>query len=191
MASASAPIARPAAPKGWLATLGVLVVMLGMVGAGLVAAVGLSSVPDKPVTVVDGVNVVVPPDWSYVGRGDEGKTIELTRGNATVDVSVVEDSDETAALKHVRADWAKRFPSVSMGEIAAVADLRTDSKPAARFAYSGTLPGEGLPGAVEGEVTAVRGSNSVAVVFDAWADQGAFATASDAIARIIRETTIP
>ena len=40
-------------------------------------------------------------------------------------------------------------------------------------------------------MTAVRGSNSVAVVFDAWAGQGEFANASDAIARIIRETTIP
>ena len=191
MASASAPIARAAAPKGWLATLGVLLVMVGIVGGGFVAAVALSSVPDKPVSVADGVSVVIPPDWEYVGRGDDGKTIEMTRGNATVDVSVVEDSDETTALKHLREDWAKRFPNVSMGEVAAVADLRTDGKPAARFAYSGTLPGEGLPGAVEGEVTAVRGSNRVAVVFDAWAGQGEFATASDGIAKIIRETTIP
>ena len=57
--------------------------------------------------------------------------------------------------------------------------------------FPGTIPGAGLPGAVEGEVTAVRGSNSVAVVFDAWAGQGEFGNASGAIATMIRETTIP
>lgn len=190
MATASAPIARPAQPKGWLATLGVLAIMLGIVGVGFVAASSLSSVPDKPVAVANGVQVVIPPEWEYVGRSDDGKTIELTRGNATVDVTVVEDSDETTALNDVRADWAQ-IPTVSMGEVAPVAGLRTDGKPAARFAYSGTFPGEGLPGPVEGEVTAIRGSNNVAVVFDAWAGLGGFVNASDAITRIIRETTIP
>jgi hypothetical protein len=190
MATASAPIARPAQPKGWLATLGVLALMLGIVGAGFFAAAALSSVPDKPITVANGVQVIIPPQWEYVGRSNDGKTIELTRGNATVDITVIEDSDETTALEHVRADWAK-IPTVSMGDIAPVADLRTDGKPAARFAYSGTFPGEGLPGAVEGEVTAVRGSNSVAVAFDAWASQGGFANAGAAIAAIIREATIP
>jgi hypothetical protein len=190
MATASAPIARPAQPKGWLATLGVLLIMLGIVGVGFFAAATLSSVPDKPITVANGVQVVIPPEWEYVGRSDDGKTIELTRGNATVDVTVVEDADETTALEHVRADWAQ-IPTVSMGEVAPVADLRTDGKPAARFAYSGTFPGLGLPGAVEGEVTAVRGSNRTAVVFDAWAGEGEFTIASDAITKIIRETTIP
>ena len=164
--------------------------MLGIVGVGFFAAAALSSVPDKPITVANGVQVVIPPEWEYVGRSNDGKTIELTRGNATVDVTVVEDSDETTALNHVRADWAQ-IPTLSMGDIAPVADARTDGKPAARFAYSGTIPGAGLPGAVEGEVTAVRGSNSVAVVFDAWAGQGEFANASGAIATMIRETTIP
>ena len=28
------PLARPAQPKGWLATLGVLLLMIGIVGAG-------------------------------------------------------------------------------------------------------------------------------------------------------------
>ena len=190
MASASAPIARPAQPRGWLATLSVLAIMLGIVGAGFFAAGALSSVPDKPITVANGVQVVIPAEWEYVGRSDDGKTIELTRGNATVDITVVDDSDETTALQHLRADWAK-IPTVSMGEIARVADLRTDGKPAARFAYSGTFPGLGLPGAVEGQVTAVRGSNSVAVVFDAWTGLGEFANAGDEMAEIIRLATIP
>ena len=64
VATASAPIARPAQPKGWLATLGVLAVMLGIVGVGFVAAAALSSVPDKPITVADGVQVVIPAQWS-------------------------------------------------------------------------------------------------------------------------------
>ena len=190
MATASAPIARPAQPKGWLATLGVLVIMLGIVGVGFFAAAALSSAPDKPITVASGVQVVIPPEWEYVGRSGDGKTIEMTRGNATVDVTVVEDSDTTTALNHLRDDWAK-LTTVSMGDITPVADLRADGKPANRFAYSGTFPGQGLPGAVEGEVTAVQGSNSVAAVFDAWAGQGEFANASDAVNKIIRETSIP
>ena len=142
MATASAPIARPAQPKGWLATLGVLAVMLGIVGAGFVAAAALSSVPDKPITVADGVQVVIPAQWEFVGRSDDGKTIELTRGNATVDVTVVEDSDETTALEHVRADWAQ-IPTVSMGELgpsptpALTANQPRDSPIPARFPVLG------------------------------------------------------
>ena len=187
MAAVAPPWARPAQPKGWLATLSIILVMVGIVGAGAVAAASLSSLPDKPITIADGVTIVVPADWSYGGRTDDGKTILLTRGNASVAISVEDDSDETVALRHLRDQWASQ-PTISVGEVVPVTDARTDGKPAARFAYSGKFPE--LPTTVEGEVTAVRG-NSIAVVFDAWSGEGEFVNARDDVARIIRDTTIP
>ena len=187
MTSAAPPLARPAAPKGWLATFLIILIMVGIVGAGAVAAASLSSVPDKPITIAEGVTIVVPPDWSFGGRSEDRKTILLTRGNASVAISVEEDSDELVALRQLRDEWAAQG-NVSVGEIVAATEARTDGKPAARFAYSGTFPE--LPGAVEGEVTAVRGT-SIAVIFDAWAGEGEFVNARDDAARIVRETTIP
>jgi hypothetical protein len=187
MTNVAPPWARTSAPKGWLATFLIILIMVGIVGAGAVAAASLSSVPDKPITIAEGVTIVVPPDWSFGGRSEDRKTILLSRGNASVAISVEEDSDELIALRHLRDEWAAQGV-VSVGEIVPVTDARSDGKPAARFAYSGTFPE--LPGAVEGEVTAVRG-NSIAVVFDAWAGEGQFVNARDDVARIIRETTIP
>lgn len=188
MATTAPPwVARPVEPKGWLATFLIILIMVGVVGAGALAAASLSSVPDKPISIAEGVTVVVPPDWSYGGRSDDGKTILLTRGNASVAISIEEDSDEMVALRHLRDEWAGK-PTVSVGQIVPVTDARADGKAAARFAYSGKFPE--LPTTVEGEVTAVRG-NSIAVVFDAWAGEGQFVQARDDIARIIRETTIP
>jgi hypothetical protein len=147
----------------------------------------VSSVPDKPVTIADGVTIVVPPDWSFSGRSEDRRTILLSRGNASVAISVEEDSDELVALRRLHDEWAGQG-NVSIGDIVPVTDARPDGKPAARFAYSGTFPE--LPTTVEGEVTAVRG-NSIAVIFDAWAGEGQFVNARDDVARIIRETTIP
>jgi hypothetical protein len=190
VASASAPIARPAPPRGWLATFLVLAIMLGIVVGGFVAAASVASLPDKPVTIADGVTVTIPPEWSYGGRSDDGKAILLSRGNASVVVTVNEDSDEKTALEKVRNEWAA-LGTVTVGDIAPAPEARTDGKSAARFAYSGTFPDEGLPGAVEGEVTAVQGSNSVAVLFDAWAGEGEFPNARADVATIIHDTTIP
>jgi hypothetical protein len=187
MTTAVPPWARPAEPKGWLATFLIIVIMVGVVGAGAVAAASLSSVPDKPITIAEGVTVVVPPDWSFGGRSEDRQTILLSRGNASVAISVEQDSDELAALRQLHDEWAAQG-TISVGDIVPVTDARADGKPAARFAYSGTF--RELPATVEGEVTAVRG-NGIAVVFDGWAGEGQFVNARDDVARIIRETTIP
>ena len=187
MTSAAPPLARPAAPKGWLATFLIILIMVGIVGAGAVAAASVSSVPDRPITIADGVTIVVPPDWSFEGRSEDRRTILLSRGNASVAISVEGGSDELVTLRHLRDEWAGQG-NVSLGVILPVTDARADGKPAARFAYSGTFPE--LPSMVEGEVTAVRGNGNT-VVFDAWAGKGQFVNARDDVARIIRETTIP
>lgn len=188
MTTSAPPWARPAEPKGWLATFLIILIMVGIVGAGFAAAVALSSVPDKPITIARGVIIVVPPDWSFGGRSDDGKTVLLTRGSASVAISVDEGVDETAALKQLHDEWAARG-TISVGEVLPVNDVRAQGEPAARFAYSGLFSGE-LPTPVEGEVTGVRG-NGFAVVFDAWAGEGQFVNARDDVAALIRETTIP
>lgn len=190
MATASAPIARQAAPKGWLATFLVLVIMLAIVIGGLIAAGSVASLPDKPITLAGGVTLPIPPEWSLAGKTSDGTVALLTRGNASVGITVKADSSQTAALEQLRNEWSG-LGTVTVGEIAAVSDLRSDGKPTARFAYSGIFPDDGLPGTVEGEVTGVQGSNNVAVLFDAWAGEGDFLRARDDVATIIRSTNIP
>jgi hypothetical protein len=90
----------------------------------------------------------------------------------------------------LRDEWSA-LGTVTVGDIAAVSDARADGKATAVFPYSGTFPGEGMSGTVEGEVTGVQGSNNLAVVFDAWAGEGDFLRARDDITTIIRGTTIP
>ena len=190
MATASAPIARPAAPKGWLATFFVMAIMLGIVVGGVVAAGSVASLPDKPPTLAGGVTVPVPPGWTFEGRTSDRTLLLLSRGNASVAIGVEENSSPTAALEKLRNEWAA-LGTVTVGDIAAVTDVRTDGKATARFAYSGTFPGEDGSGTVEGEVTGVQGSNNLAVVFDAWSSEGDFLRARDDVTNIIRGTTIP
>jgi len=134
--------------------------------------------------------VPIPPGWSFAGRSSDGKLALLSRGNASVAISVKDGATQKAALEQLRNEWSG-LGTVTVGEIAAVSDLRTDGKAAARFPYSGVFPDEGLPGTVEGEVTGVQGSNNVAVLFDAWAGEGEFLRARDDVTTIIRGTTIP
>lgn len=178
---------RPAAPKGWLATLLILLLMVGIVVGGFVAAESVADLPDQPISLGNGVTIVVPPDWEYGGRADDG-TILLSHGNGNVAIRATAGMDERAALEQLRNEWLA-LGTVAAGDIEPVPDVRA-GQPAARFAYSGTFLGAGLAGAVEGEVTGVRGSGS-AVVFDAWAGEGQFVNVRDDIAKIINEATIP
>jgi hypothetical protein len=181
-------VTAPAQPKGWLATFAVLLVMVGIVVGGCVAAAAASSIPDKPVEIGHGVTLLVPPGWQYTGRTTEGNTILLSRGGGSVAITVDSGTDERAALAKRRDEWLATG-TVTAGDIAAVTDAGSDQKPASRFAYSGTFADE-PGGTVEGEVTGVRG-NGIVVVFDAWAGIGEFVNVKDDVAAIIRETNIP
>jgi len=182
-------LVRPAAPKGWLATFVILLIMLFIPIGGCVAAGSVAGLPDKPIDAGHGVIVFVPKDWQYGGRIGDDRTVVLSRGNANVGITVKEGTDEQAALAALRTDWLATG-TVAAGEIVPVTDVRTDGKPAARFPYSGTFPSDGPASAVEGEATGVRG-NGMAVVFDAWASKGQFQFASGDVAQIISRTTIP
>ncbi len=175
-----------AQPRGCLATLAVLVIMVGIVGVGFAAANAVADIPNQPVTVSDGVSLVPPPDWEFQGRAEGQDTILLSRGNGSLAVTVTQGSDHVAALDSLREEWTATG-TVSAGDIREAAGAH-GTNPAARFAYSGTFPE--LASAVEGEVTGVAGT-SVVVVFDGWADVGEFASVADDIHAIIAGTTIP
>ncbi|MEP7378515.1 MAG: hypothetical protein ABI725_03035 [Chloroflexota bacterium] len=184
--TSSAASASKAQPRGWQATLAVLVIMVGIVGAGFVAQNAVADVPNQPVNVGHGVSLVPPPDWEFVGRADDRDTIILSRGSGSLAINVSEGTDELAALMALHDEWTATG-TVSAGEVRAATDLH-GSLPAARFTYSGTF--EELASSVEGEVAGVRGT-SVIVLFDGWADVGEFAGVADDINAIIAGTTIP
>ena len=181
------PASRSAAqPRGCVATLAVLVIMVGIVFAGFVAQDAVADFPNLPVQVADGVVLTPPPDWEFQGRTDDQDTILLSRGNGSLAITVTEGTDERAALTSLRDEWTASG-TVSAGEIRDATGVH-GTLPALRFTYSGTF--EELASAVEGEVIAVRGT-SIVVVFDGWADVGEFAGVADDIAAIIAGTTIP
>jgi len=183
--TAAKPTRSTAQPRGCLATLAVLAIMLGIVGGSFVAQEAVADVPNQPVNVGQGVSLVPPPDWEFVGRADDQDTILLSRGNGSLAVSVMQGTDERAALTTLLDEWAASG-TVSTGEIRDAAGAH-GALPAARFTYSGTF--QELASAVEGEVTGVRGT-SVVVLFDGWADVGEFAGVADDINAIIAGTTI-
>ena len=173
-------------PKGWVATIAVLVIMVGIVGAGFFAQSAVADIPNQPVEISRGVILTQPPEWEFQGRADDQDTILLSRGNGSLAISVVEGTDERSALATLRDEWTASA-TVSAGDIRDATGVHGE-QPAASFTYSGTF--EGMASAVEGEVTAVRGT-SVVVVFDGWADIGDYAGVADDIAAIIAGTTIP
>ena len=183
---ATATSRSTAQPRGCLATLAVLVVMIGIVAVGFYAQAAVADIPNQPVTVSDGVSLVPPPDWEFQGRTDDQNTILLSRGNGSLAITVTPGGDHVAALNTLRDEWTQSG-TVSAGHIREATGVH-GSKPAAAFPYSGTFAD--LASAVEGEVTAVRGT-SVVVVFDGWADVGEYAGAADDTAAIIAETSIP
>jgi hypothetical protein len=176
-----------APPRGWLATLIVLVVMLGIVVGGCVASNALANEPPKPINVSHGVSLTAPWDWEYSGKSEDGNTILLSRGNGSLAVSVDDDPNPRDALEKVRTEFTADG-KVTASEIRTVSGARPDGQDVLRFAYSGTFPDIAVP--VEGEVTAVTGDGYV-VLFDGWAGLGDYVTVRDEIATMISGATIP
>jgi len=183
------PLARANQPKGWLATLVILLIMVGIPVGGVLAANAVAGLPDQPVDAGHGVIVAIPANWEYAGRFGDDRIVLITRGSASVAVSVKESTDEVAQLTALRNEWLASG-TVSAGDVVAVADARTDGRPASRFPYTGTFGEDGPSSPVEGEATGVRG-NGIVVIFDAWAGEGEFVRVAQEVAQIIRETTIP
>jgi hypothetical protein len=186
MAVATAPQAAATTrqPKGWLATLVVALVMVGIVGGGFVAQESVADAPPLPVTLDRGVVVTPGADWEFAGRSEDGQTVLLTQGSGSLALTVMDGTDIQTALESQRAEW------LASGTITA-----TDPEPVTvgghagrRFEYSGTF--DDLPTPVDGTVTAIAGSNYV-VLFDGWAGAGDYSAVSDDIDSMIGSAVIP
>jgi hypothetical protein len=171
-------------PKGWLATLAVLVIMLGILIGGFVAQEAVANEPPKPVSI-GGVVLTPPTGWDFAGRSEDESTILLTNGSGSLAISVVPGTDVVQALAAKRAEW------LSTGTVTATEPEPVTinySRAGRRFSYSGTF--EDVPTPVEGAVTGIAG-NGVVVLFDGWAGIGGYKLVSDEIDNMIAAATIP
>ena len=175
-----------AEPRGCLATLAALVIMVGILVGGLLAEGAVADQPPVPVEVSNGVIVTPPADWEFGGRSEDGRTILLSKGSGSLAVAVTDGTDVIGALNGLRGEWLASG-KVSASEVGEVASVRPGAT-AHGFGYSGTFPNVGAP--VEGEVVGFAGT-SVAVLFDGWAAFGGYPSVRDEIAEIIRGAAIP
>jgi hypothetical protein len=171
--------------REWLRTGAIAGVMLGILAVGWLLAKAPASVPSGPISVALGVAVTPPEGWQLGGRSNGGKTVLLSRGDASLAISVASDTNELAAVTRQRDEWLTGG-TVTDGEVAPLS-LRA-GQPAVRFAYSGTF--EHINSPVEGALTGVRGTNLVAL-FDGWSGFGGYGAVAKNIDAIIRATVIP
>lgn len=169
--------------RRWLATAAVAAVMLGILGAGW--ALARTPTPPGSVDIGQGVVVSPPEGWRVDPRSIGSGTVLLSRGDASLAISVASGVDEMAAVAGQRDQWLAGG-RVTVGEIVPIS-LR-QGQPALRFAYSGTFQNINSP--VEGTFTGVRGTASV-VLFDGWAGFGGYAPVATDIDDIIRASGIP
>src|SRR5918995_860669 len=165
-ATPSTPVAQ-SQPRGGLATLIVLLVMVAVVGGGYVASNAVAGLPAQPVEVANGVIVTPYQNWEFGGRSDDGTTVLISKGDGSLAVTVNEGSDVGLALAELRDDWTSSG-TVTATEIERVTERRGGQE-GFRFIYSGSF--SDTPSPVEGQVIGYAGSG-VVVLFDGWAAVG-------------------
>ena len=175
-----------AEPRGCLATLSVLVIMVGIVVTGAVAESAVADVPPGPIEISDGVTVTPLADWEFGGRSDDERTILLSKGSGSLAITIGDGTDVVGALNALRGEWLATS-TVTAADVAEVTTARPGAT-AFGFAYSGTFPDLGAP--IEGEVTGYAGT-SVTVLFDGWAHFGDYRNVRDEIAEMIRSAVSP
>jgi hypothetical protein len=165
----------------------VLILLFAIPIGGYIASDALANEPPKPLSVGHGVSLTVPWEWEFGGRSEDGNTILLSQGNASLAVTVTESSDVNTVVTEQRADWTAGG-GVSASEIKTISGLRPANQLTLQFAYSGVFPD--IASSVEGEYTGVQGTGIV-VTFDGWAGQGDYILVRDEINQMIRTATIP
>ena len=173
-------------PKGCLAVLAVVVLLIGIIVGGAIASDSLANEPPKPINLPHGVSLTAPWSWEYQGKSEDENTVLLSRGNGSLAVTIHEATDATAVLQGLKDEW-ESSGTVTTTDITPVADLRPGDT-VLRFGYTGDFVD--VAGPTEGEVTAVVGDNIV-VVFDGWSGYGDYVTVRDEIDTMIKGATIP
>ncbi len=184
--AAPSPPVSQAQPRGGLATLAVLLVMIGVVGGGFIASNAVAGLPAQPIEVADGVVVTPYEDWEFGGRSDDGNTVLVSKGDGSLAVSVGQGTDVIAALTELSNAWTATG-TVTATEIEAVTERR-GGQPGFRFIYSGSF--SDTPAPIEGQVIGFAGSGSV-VLFDGWAAVGDYIRIQPDVAAMIDTAVIP
>jgi len=184
--AATAPPAHNAQPRGGIATLAVLLVMVGIVAGGFIASNAVAGLPAQPIEVAHGVIVTPVEDWEFGGRSSGGNTVLISKGDGSLAVTVNEGTDVAAALTELRDEWTASG-TVTAGEIETVTNLR-GGQSGMRFVYSGTF--SDTPAPVEGQVVGFAGTGIVAL-FDGWAAVGDYVRVQPDVTKMVNGTVIP
>jgi hypothetical protein len=177
---------RPPAPRPWLPVIWVLVVLVVVVFGGYLTAGALSVHTGRPLRVAGVVRIVPVSGWQPAGRLENPPGARLTRGNASLDVWVLESFGGSAsglAGVYERDALASEAERISASQPVATVSARARLS-AVRFSYVGIILGRG-ESPVEGEVTAIVSSSGVGVVIDGWAAQGQLRYSLDDVHRMI------
>ena len=164
----------------------VLLVMIGIVGGGFVAANAVAGLPAQPIEVARGVIVTPYEDWEFGGRSEDDITVLISKGDGSLAVTVLEGTDVTAALTQLRDEWTSSG-TVTAGAIEPTTDRRGGEQ-GYRFLYSGSF--SDTPAPVEGQVIGFAGSGIV-VLFDGWAALGDYIRIQPDVAQMIDSAVIP
>ena len=184
--------APPAPPepgqRKWLPTLGVLVVMVGVIAAGAFASDAVAGLP-LPAVEIDGVVAVSPIEgWQFVERADDGRTVYLTRGDGNMLVHAADagrTAEETlrAAVDQEVAASGGLLIAEPMGS--ATVD---GGRAALRVVVRGSVDGIEYP--VEGEFLALSTPSRRAVLFVGLAAAGEYHLVTGDIRRMVAEARL-
>jgi len=178
------------APKGWIPTLVVGLLMVGIVGSGFLAENAVADVPPVPVGL-RGTEVTPSVGWDFAGRSDDQSTFLLTNGTGSLSVEV-----QMAGGPVLLCATCQRDPLDRTRDEWLATGTVTASQPEAfsigghtgrRFTYSGTF--EDVPTPVEGTVTYIAGISHYAL-FDGWAGEGQYSLVSDDIDGMVGSSVI-
>lgn len=176
--------------RKWLPAFAAFGLILVVVFGGYVTAGALSVRTGEPVRVAGAVRLFPVSGWQTAGRFTDPPGVRLTRGNANLDLWVLEGFGGSADdLARVYEDQA----------LSAEADRLSASEPvgqaspgpgltAVRFSYVGVFGRGESP--VEGEVTAIVSSSGLGVVVDGWAAEGSLDRALGDIHQMIESLEI-
>jgi hypothetical protein len=158
-----------------LLTLVILVVVFGgyfvAVGAGLDRAAGAGTTPES--VAVGGIRFTPEPGWVVV-RELPGRTpgVQLTRGIGNLLVLVIPEEADPGAALDAYVEEVLRLEAVEL-QIAEEEEIpMPQGVTALRRFYVGTFADDPAP--LEGDVTALVLPGGPAVVFDGWANEGAY-----------------
>lgn len=184
--------AEPRPPRGWGASVLVLVTIVAITAGGWIVA---ASIPGEPTLAGGGgaapgsvevgpLSVPVAEGWTVVQSDPTGAGAVLSNGTGLLEIYPAGSpyTDPTTLLRDYVAQVLRPAGSqLSVGPVAP-ADGPAGTT-AARASYQGTFPIAAHP--LEGAVTAVVGADGAAAIFDGSAPQGQLLSVLDEIEGMI------